>query len=210
MRNEQPEISQNEMRNTRPIPRPLQSLVERELESGERIEWMEMPQPRFFTPVATAGFLFGIPWTAFALFWTAGAALGVSKAEGFGLFRLFPLFGIPFVLIGFGLLSGPIWARRDALRTVYAITNRRAISVQSGRTTTFRSFTSTHLQDVYRRERRDGTGDVIFPRRGWRDTDSNRQSEDLGFLSVRNPKRVESLLRQLATEGSSQGHAATV
>src|SRR6266404_1761012 len=107
------------------VPQGLREKVDRELESGERVEWLQMPVPRYFTPAATAGFLFGIPWTAFAIFWTAGAAWGTSKATGPGFFNAFPLFGLPFILIGLGMLSGPLWAYRKALKTVYVITNRR-------------------------------------------------------------------------------------
>lgn len=186
------------MLSNRQIPHHLQSKVERELEPGERIEWIEMPIPRFFTPTVTSAFLFGIPWTAFALFWTAAAAWGTSNAEGAGVFRAFPLFGVPFILIGFGLLSSPLWSYRKALRSVYVITSRRAITFDGGRTTTIRSYPPDRLQDVYRKEKKDGSGDVIIARRAWRDSDGDRQSEELGFLSVRDPKAVESMLRKLA------------
>src|SRR5258708_8388856 len=83
------------------VPRELREKVDRELESGEHVEWLQMPVPRYFTPAATVGFLFGIPWTAFAIFWTGGAAWGTSKAGGPGVFSAFPLFGLPFILIGF-------------------------------------------------------------------------------------------------------------
>ena len=190
------------MLSTRQIHQHLQSKVERELESGERLEWIEMPIPRFFTPTATGAFLFGIPWTAFAVFWTAGAAWGTSKAEGAGFFRAFPLFGVPFVLIGLGMLSSPLWAHRKALRTVYVITNRRAITFYGGRTITIRSYPPDRLQDVYRKERKDGSGDVIIARRAWRDSDGDRQSEELGFLRVRDVKAVELRLRKLAEQGA--------
>lgn len=62
------------MRTNTAIPRPLQETVDRELEPGERIQWIDMPTARFFTPVATGVFLFAIPWTAFAIFWICGAS----------------------------------------------------------------------------------------------------------------------------------------
>ena len=74
------------------IPRQFQDVVDLELEPGERVEWVEMPKPTFFTPTATRAFLFGIPWTAFALFWTAGAAWMARtqiKGQALTLFFLF-------------------------------------------------------------------------------------------------------------------------
>jgi hypothetical protein len=46
-------------------------MVDRELESGECVEWIYMPIPRYFTGAATGAFLFAIPWTAFAAILTA-------------------------------------------------------------------------------------------------------------------------------------------
>lgn len=177
--------------------------MDRELEAGEHIEWMEMPIPRFFTPRATGAFLFGIPWTAFAIFWTVGAGWGTFQADGPGFFKAFPLFGVPFILIGFGMLSGPLWEHRKALQSVYVITDRRAITFEGGRTTTVRSYPPERLQDVYRKEKKDGTGDVIIARRAWRDAEGDRQSEELGFLRVQDPKAVEALLRTLAGQAAA-------
>jgi hypothetical protein len=179
------------------IPQPLRDKVDRELESDERIEWIGMPKRVYFTPAATAAFLFGIPWTAFALFWIAGAAEFKIPQFNQG-FDLFPLFGIPFVLIGCGMLSAPIWAYRTAGKSVYVITNRRAITFDGGWSTTIRSFPPEKLTDVYRKEKPDGSGDVIIARRTWQSSDNDRQPEELGFLRVENAKDVERRLKALA------------
>ena len=184
------------------IPHDLREKVDRELDSGEHVTWLQMPVPRYFTPGSTAACLFGIPWTGFAIFWTTGAAWGSSKVENAGFFRAFPLFGVPFILIGFGMLLSPVWAYRKALRTVYVVTNRRAITFDGLRTTTVRSYPPERLKDVYRKERKDGTGDVIIARRAWRDSEGTSQSEELGFLRIRDPKTVEAMLRKLAQNAS--------
>jgi hypothetical protein len=195
------------MLSNRHIPPHLQSKVDRELDSGESIEWIEMPIPRFFTPIATGGFLFGIPWTAFAISWTAAAAWGTSR-DGAGVDVGFALFGVPFILVGFCMLSSPIWAYRKALHTVYVITNRRAITFDGGMSMTIRSYTPDRLHDIYRKEKRDGTGDVVIARRAWRDSDGDRQSEELGFFRVRDPKTIESMLRKLAEKGPGSNERA--
>ena len=193
------------MRTNTLVPRPLQDLVDRELESGERVEWMDMPIPRFFTPASTAAFLFAIPWTAFAIFWMCGAA-GFKMPDFTKGFDLFPLFGVPFVLIGMAMLSTPVWTYRKSFNTVYMITNRRAVTFEGGRATTIRSYPPDKLQDIFRKERRDGTGDVVIARRAWRDSDGDRHTEELGFLRVRNPQEVEQMLRKLAASASGGGH----
>ncbi len=181
------------------VSRYLQEAVARELEPGESITWIDMPVPKFFTPASTSAFLFAIPWTAFALFWVAGAS-GFQVPDFKEGSDLFPLFGLPFVLIGVAMLSSPIWAYKKAFRTVYVITDRRAITFEGGRTTTIRSYPPDSLYEIYREERKDGTGDVLISRRTWRDSDGDRQSEALGFLRIRNPKEVEGMLKQLAQQ----------
>jgi len=120
------------MRTNTDIPRYLQDKVDREIEPEEQIEWIDMPIPRFFTPVATGAFIFAIPWTAFAIFWICGASGFELPDFSEGGFSFFPLFGVSFVLIGLAMLSSPLWAYRKAFKTVYVITNKRAITFNGG------------------------------------------------------------------------------
>ena len=94
--------------DTTRLPQQLRSLVESELQSGERITWMEQPIPGRMVRIILPIVLFGIPWTAFALFWTASVAWGTSiMGEGAGLFSALSLFGLPFIFIDLGMLSSP-------------------------------------------------------------------------------------------------------
>jgi hypothetical protein len=188
------------MRTTTDIPRHLQERVRRELEWDERIEWMDTPVPRFFTPLSTGAFLFAILWTAFAIFWIYGASGFKMPDFGEGGISFFPLFGVPHVLIGLALLFTPLWAYRKALRTVYVITDRRAITFDGGWSGTIRSYPPDKLQDIHRREKRDGSGDVIIARRALTGSGGDHRSEDQGFLQVRNPKEVEHMLKKLAEQ----------
>jgi len=180
------------------VPGEMQDRVERELESGERVLWMEQPVPRFFSPGSTGAFLFGIPWTAFTVF-------GILSASDFKMPEFsnvgdvfIPLFIIPFLLVGLAMLSAPLWTYRSTRKTVYAITDRRALSIEGGlRSTTVRSYPPERLQEVYRTERRDGRGDVIIAARSWKDSDGDRRTEKLGFMNVRDAKTVEKMLREL-------------
>ncbi|HUF04212.1 MAG TPA: hypothetical protein VMM38_08555 [Aridibacter sp.] len=186
------------------IPHKLRELVDRELEIGERIVWTGMPRRAFFTPAATGSFLFGIPWTAFAVFWTITAGAGTWFISGFSIFSLFPLFGIPFILVGIGMLSAPIGAYVKSGRTVYVITDKRAISFEGGSSTVVRSFPPEKLVDVFRRERSKGYGDIIIDLAHSRDSDGDRQTEEVGFFRVRDPGGVERLLKDLSSRAPSK------
>jgi hypothetical protein len=107
------------------------------------------------------------------------------------------------VLVGFGLLSTPLFTYRRSFKTVYVITDKRAITFSGVWSTTVRSYPPETLREIYRKERKDGTGDVVISRRAWRDSDGDRQSEELGFLRVESPKEIENMLKSLAEQAST-------
>lgn len=184
------------------ISRHLQEMVERELEPGESVAWIDMPIPRLFAPASIGTFLFAIPWTAFAIFWMYGAS-GFKIPDFKKDPDFFALFGIPFVLIGLGMLSSPLWAYRKALKTVYVITNKRAIIIEGGLSKTIRTYSPEKLHDVHRKEYQDGSGDLVITYDAWRDSDGDRHTKELGFLRIRNPKEVERMLKSLAEQGAT-------
>lgn len=178
------------------LPDDLDQTVRDELEPGERLVWLQQPSGRSRLPwAAYAPAVFGIPFTAFAVFWMSMAAWGVWGGGGAGPgagpnagpFFLFPLFGIPFVLVGLAMLSSPFWMRRrmrrSAAQTAYAITDRRAIVFDGGYQASrlsypmgtmagalgqrsgdlrIQSFWPEKLVVRERIQNRDGTGDILF------------------------------------------------
>lgn len=182
------------------LPPEQRALIESELQPGETITWAGQPKPRAFTLQTIPIFVFAIPWTAFAVFWIVMASGATTKhpVKGPGIF--FPLFGLPFVLVGLGMLSAPLWMRRLARRTVYLITNRRAIVFQRGFSVTTRSYTPDQMQSLSKRVRADGSGDIMFISAfpvGAVNV-SNPMLVQNGFFSIPNVKEVESLLLKLA------------
>lgn len=181
------------------LPREVAALVEAELQPGEQITWSGQPIPGRFARGSIGIVLFGIPWTAFAIFWMAGASgfklPDFSHGAGF-----FPLFGVPFVLAGLGMLSSPYWMRRRASRTAYVVTDRRALIIAGGpwRSTTVRSFEPHRLEDLRRIQNPDGSGDLIFERTWTGGHGTNKQTADHGFLAIQDVRSVEAIIKQLA------------
>jgi len=178
------------------LPKQLRERVDREIQTGEFIRWIDQPIPRIFDLASLPAVLFAIPWTAFAIFWICGAA-GFKLpdlSQGIQPEHLFPLFGVPFVLVGLGMLSSPFWAWRKTLNTVYVITDRRAIAFEGN---TVRSYDPEQLGNIFRKERNNGTGDVIITTRPWKDSDGDERSQEIGFIGIRNPQEVERRLRDL-------------
>ena len=182
------------------IPKELRKKIDNELQSGEFIKWIGQPVPRFFPHFGIIiVFWVGIPWTSYSIYfmllpWLQSANLKQGILPNY----LGSLFLVPFVLVGFHLLSAPIWEWQQARNTVYLITDKRAISIEGSGATTIRSFLPAQLKDIYRKERADGSGDVIIATRRWKTKDGDEINKEIGFLGIRNPQEVEKILKQLA------------
>lgn len=185
------------MHPSRPIPRDLQSRIALELDPGERIQWMDMPIPRYFTPNSTKAFIFAIPWTAFALFWTYAAA-GFEMPDLTSFEDLFCLFGVPFILIGILMFCTPLWTYHQALKTVYVITDRRAIILAAAKPAKLSSYPPEALAHLTLREHQDGTGDIIIAREESFDSDGDSYIKEFGFFQIPFPAEIKARLDELA------------
>lgn len=213
------------------LPEILRDRVSSELDTGERIFWLDQPRPPAgFSWWMLAPSLFAIPWTAFTLFWIAGA-VGIFD-KGWAAFRqvdiqrlLFGAFGIPFLLVGLAMFFSPFWARakrRQAARdTVYLITDQRALILNAGYmgdgllasiagpvavgmvrgSFLVSSYTPARLRNIQRVQRMDGNGDVIFGETLFStENDSEKKITRDGFFCVNEARAVEKMLRVLADQ----------
>lgn len=175
------------------LPEKLKNRVHHELERGERVQWLETAVPHFLDGSSTLKFLVSLPCTGFSIYWMVEAAK-TAQQDGF---RFFYLFGLPFLLIGLGLMSSPILVYFQSSWTVYLLTSHRAIVIQYRwwKTVTW-SFFPEEINTVFRKDLWSGTGDVILGRREWLDSEGSVRGEDLGFLGVREAKEVERQVRR--------------
>ena len=179
------------------LPLKLQSKVNGEIKPGESIFWAGQPNPNRRMLAGFGLWLFFIPWTAFALFWMAMAGgLALIKGEG-GAFDFFPLFGLPFILVGIGGLLSPFWMRMGAKRTVYVITNQRVFTISGVFSTKYKSFHPEQIQFIEREEKSSGSGNLIFSRNTYRDSQGSSRTKEDGFYAVQNVKAVERHLENL-------------
>ena len=59
------------------------------------------------------------------------------------------------------------------------------------------------LEEVYRKEKQDGSGDIMIARDVYRDTGGDMQTQELGFLRIPNVRDVERRLKRLAEQAST-------
>ena len=137
-------------------------MIRQELEPGETLLWSGQPNPyRLFTGADVFLVPFSLLWGGFAIFWEA-SVLGTFR-YGTGFPILFALFGIPFVALGLYFIAGRFWVKRYAkLRTVYAVTDRRVISLSIAFRKTVRSASLKRLPGLEISTGRDGSGTVTF------------------------------------------------
>jgi hypothetical protein len=107
---------------------------------------------------------------------------------------------LPFVVISLCALSNPYWSWRRAKRTLYVLTNERALVFDAGwwQAVTIRSFEPARLADLRRIQNSDGSGDLVFERTVTTDSEGSTKTTDHGFLSIPNVKSVEEAVQRLA------------
>jgi len=182
-----------------------------ELSDGERVIWAGRPVPSLLALQALPITLFAIPWTAFAVFWTimaSGATLEIggdsSDPTPEWVAMLFPLFGLPFVVIGMWMLGIPLRVRRAAQRGLFALTDQRCITWQqvSGKKVEVRSYPLAEGLSYKREQRTDGRGSLLFltDEPETRTNPRTRSVQDLaghaaGFVCIEDVAGVEKQLR---------------
>ena len=189
------------------LPPDLDAMVRSEVGGGEKLRWVGQPRPgpRFGAAVPVA--LIGVFVAGFAVFWmvmaaaiTGGGAVMVTGEAKFGLLGLiFPLFGIPILVIGLGMIASPFWAGRAASKTAYAVTDRRAIlwepTLWSG--LQVRSYGPAQLGKMIRNQRPDGSGDLIFEEITTLGPRGRRAVTRRGFFAIDRVREVETLIHAI-------------
>lgn len=176
-------------------PSPIE-VMQDEMRPGERLVWADRPDPGRLAVSALPMSFFGLFFFGFAVFWMVGAWQTMDGSES-GFFVLFPLFGLPFLLVGLGIVLAPLWVYMHAHKTVYAITSQRLI-IKKGRTV--KTYEPEEIEKVERTDHKNGLGDVIFARELHRTRGrhgSRTRIRKVGFLGVLNARQVEDAVRKL-------------
>jgi hypothetical protein len=136
------------------------------LDPGEKVLWAGQPRQGIFLRASDAVAIpFSLLWGGFAIVWETIALTATHHGKGAPLFVqiIFPLWGIPFVVIGLYMIFGRFFfdAWRRA-RIWYGVTDRRALIVRTGASRTVTSFDLRSVGEVVFQEHPDGTGSLTF------------------------------------------------
>lgn len=194
----------------------LDQRVHSELSSGEHLVWVGQPRPDLYRGQTVFLCIFGVFFAGIALFILCialvmsvafagfgAAADGGGAGAGIGCFPLFfCLFTIPFFLIGGYMAAAPLWMPKRIGRTMYALTDRRAVVWEPywfGSGYTVRSYTREGLGRMYRVDKSGGAGDLVFEEFYTTNTNSNGQMStsrtQRGFMGIDRVREVEELVR---------------
>jgi hypothetical protein len=140
----------------------LASSIERELQRDERLLWKGRPRGGIRLRSSDAYLIpFSLLWGGFAIFWEFSALFTVPKKDP--TVWVFPLFGVPFVLVGLYLVFGRFFVdARMRARTEYGLTNRRAIIVSGLFSTTVKSIDLRSTPEITLTEKADRSGTITF------------------------------------------------
>lgn len=185
----------------------VREMVESELLNDEELIWYDQPIAKKITGE-------GIILSVFGIFFTAVSGTGLwtlikpSSPFDFNFHhkttmeKLFPLFILPFFIIGLALLAGPYWVYKSALKTIYVLTDKRCIIIKAGRTKKVSSYDVDEINNIEKKEYSDGSGTLVFLKETYlssRDDNGHRsvRTKNIGFLEIRDVKKVELKLRNV-------------
>lgn len=184
------------------IPDSLKLFAQREF-AGETLRWVHQPSPRSAFKSALFIWFFAIPWTTFTLVWEGTAIsqyLSQSpKSSGMGHIAMV-LWGIPFVLVGFGMMSAPFWAWHEAKNSLWILTNRRLSFLTARRhAVKIRSVMPSDILAIVRKQWPDGTGDLTLTYQSTRDSDGDRKERSDTLNRVPDARALEEMIRDMKT-----------
>jgi hypothetical protein len=180
----------------------LYSVVQPDVEPGEQILWVGQPNPVRMAVKSIGGFLFGIVWTWFTVTFTM-SWIGHGDSSkwpggiwGFGGLAFY-LFMAPFLIIGLAMLSSPLFSYLQGLRTFYAVTNKRILIVETGKSRKVQSYGEGDVGNLERTEQPDGSGDLSFAKQYYKDSDGNQRTRDIKFVGIAQVRSVENIIREV-------------
>ena len=177
--------------------------------NGETILWAGRPSPSMHFWQGIQRWLFGILATVFGLIWQALSLAvffdtGVGKVVGPGgwLDYIFPVLGLPFLMIGLGMMSVPFRAWWNAKDTVHVLTERRLATVIAHRNFNVTSIAVDHIASVNRTENRNGKGNLKLSLGEYRDSDGDLIEKKTEILGVSDVRELERLIIKMMTENT--------
>lgn len=175
--------------------------------TGMTVLWIGRPDWQKVLRWSMLFWIFAVPWTVFSVSWTLGAAAMIWGSPSDNMPStmrtvigvVFPLWGVPFVAIGVGMMAAPFWMARKAFNTAHILTTESLITLTATPTGSvdIKSVHVGRVQGTSLHEWRDGTGTVKI-HIGWKtDSDGDRVKDEETWICVPEAAKVERLIQKM-------------
>ncbi len=190
------------MNSMRDIPPEAVAAIKAET-PDEIVRWAARPNPGRACRTGFGIYVFAIPWCAltFPLFGDLMMSVfygqtpqWVVGGRGHGPVGASLIIVGTFAAIGVAMLAAPAWVYWNARRTVYAITNRRVITIVTGHTTKVTSIPIDRIHKIERSERDDGSGTLNLVTNYGKDNEGSRVEDATKLIGVPNVRAAERAL----------------
>lgn len=182
---------------TEPLSPLMRERIDAAMMKDERMCAMFSPRWSWFMPEVMSALFFATIWLSFVVAFTF-----FFCGDGVTL-----LFMVPFWLVGIGMVVGVLVYRARVLRTMYLITDRRAVVLRPSWRFVPQVVSwplSENMVKEYK-ERAHGVGDIVL---GYKNYEVNDRPAPDGFLHVPNVREVyDMLLRQIGTDSAEMPEA---
>ncbi len=167
------------------VSAPLAAHMQGMLHGGERLVWTEQPSARRFRREGYLAVPFGLACLSMAWHW-------LQRTPGAGVAGACVL-----ALVGLLLMAIPYWRHVDARSTIYAVTNQRALIIDTRQQRRLRSYALADLGDWTVNRRADASGDLVLETEYYDDHDGHTQAVQHGFFAIADVRCVERILEGL-------------
>ena len=164
------------------------------LDADEKLLWQGAPATGLrFSGKGAVMSVFGVFFFGFSVFWITMAATMANTGSAFDF--LFPLFGLPFVAVGFWLVIGHwFFDAYKRKKSRYALTNKRAIIARSVFGRKLESYEITENSPVSLVQ---GTFDTVNFAHRKVQSKNGVQTVDIGFRFITEGLSVFNLLKSI-------------
>ncbi len=172
-----------------------QSLLQPHFEPDERLVWSGKPDAKRML------------WNYLLPGWGGTLIIGVALAL-FGVDILLLALFIPGMLV-ITLLMGLFWIYPDARHTLYALTTRRALVVNTRSGKLVDALEADNIGPIQRFTRPDGSGDLLFASEMHRRSRRRGKTRHFGFIGIHDVHTVEQHLHEVFPHTTSNQEEAS-
>jgi len=147
-----------------PAPELSQQLKVRaadKIDANEQILFVAKPEPGHEGQVKAWFLPFAIVWSLFSFVWTGTALASAIATKSPGSWFM-ALFGVPFVVIGIGMLTTPYISYKRELHTIYALTDKRALVFSNDGVRELVAYDDKHFGPIEPKSYSENRTDVMF------------------------------------------------